>query len=75
MILPPDLTYRQSDANALPSPPVLRGRGAGGEGVQSASQNLHPAAMDAVPLNPSPSPPSTGERGERSIGALSVNKR
>ena len=39
-----------------PSPPVLRGRGDGGEGVEP------PVAR---PLTPGPSPLSTGERGER----------
>ncbi len=38
-----------------PSPPVLRGRGAGGEGVDMP---------EAPPLTPNPSPPSTGARGE-----------
>ena len=38
----------------LPSPPVLRGRGVGGEGVESATEE---------PLTPNPSPLSTGARG------------
>src|SRR5437868_4804592 len=40
--------------NILPSPPVLRGRGVGGEGD----------ARGFGPLTPGPSRPSTGERGE-----------
>jgi sulfate transport system permease protein len=39
----------------LPSPPVLRGRGAGGEGV---------GLGEAEPLTPNLSPWSTGERGD-----------
>src|SRR5207302_6733700 len=39
----------------LPSPPVLRGRGAGGEEAD---------APEATPLTPNPSPPITGARGE-----------
>jgi hypothetical protein len=54
----------------LPSPPVLRGRGAGGEGVENPTQMIDPSARDANPLTPGPSPPSTGERGECLRSAL-----
>ncbi len=51
-------------AESLPSPPVLRGRGAGGEGVQHPMQKRRADTGDGEPLTPGPSPLSTGERGE-----------
>jgi tetratricopeptide (TPR) repeat protein len=45
----------------LPSPPVLRGRGAGGEGAEPA-ENAAPPQGATNPLTPSLSPEAPGER-------------
>ena len=47
----------------LPSPPVLRGRGVGGERVGSGTED---------PLTPNPSPPSTGARGTGSYTTIGI---
>ena len=48
----------------LPSPPVLRGRGVGGEGEELTRAEIRLSSLEGEdPLTPNPSPPSTGERG------------
>src|SRR6266446_489649 len=50
----------------LPSPPVLRGRGAGGEGVECPLRAICRQAQDAQPPSPpTPHPQSAGWRGEK----------
>jgi hypothetical protein len=41
----------------LPSPLVLKGRGAGGEGFRIATNGAMVLARDTEPLTPDPSPP------------------
>src|SRR5438876_115214 len=50
------------DFGVAPLSPVLGGEGSGVRGIESFAKTWVPAG-DSVPLTPSPSPPSTGERG------------
>jgi putative membrane-bound dehydrogenase-like protein len=52
----------------LPSPPVLRGRGAGGEGDKAPGSGAKVPASDSNPLTPALSPGVPGEREKKQLG-------
>ncbi|HZZ82210.1 MAG TPA: RNB domain-containing ribonuclease [Gemmataceae bacterium] len=59
-----EVSARLAEADGQhPSPPVLRGRGAGGEGAQHPARKRQVTASEPEPLTPNPSPLSTGARG------------
>ena len=55
-------------AGLLPSPPVLRGRGAGGEGGVLMAVDCPFCEGRSAPLTPNPSPPEYRGRGEKVAG-------
>src|SRR5262245_53690609 len=54
---------QEGEVDLLPSPPVLRGRGGGGEGDSMPRECVHYSARADDPLTPTPLPRSTGGEG------------